>query len=76
MHPLTLKSSLKRDIEHEQRVTLELESWLNDRRSLLRAQHKQWTERLKSDLTQRELDLQELLQSRETDLRRWSDAER
>ena len=47
---LTFPTSLKRDIEHEQRVTLEVESWLNDRRIYLKGMHKFWTEKIKADL--------------------------
>ncbi len=44
------ENSLKREIEHEQRVTLELESWLQDRRSRLRSLHRHWAERLQQDV--------------------------
>ena len=45
-----LRFSLKRDIEHEQRVTLEVESWLNDRRIYLKGMHKFWAEKSKADI--------------------------
>ncbi len=35
------RDDLKREVEHEQRVTLEMESWLNERRAQLRALHRQ-----------------------------------
>ncbi len=37
---VTWRDELKREVEHEQRVTLEMESWLNERRAQLRALHR------------------------------------
>lgn len=69
------RDNLRRDLEHEQRVTLELESWLNDRKIHLRELHRFWTEKLKTDVAQKEQELQELIAARDADLKRREDAE-
>ena len=48
---------LKRDLEHEQRVTLEIEGWLNDRRIKLKELHKFWSEKLRLDVAQKDQEL-------------------
>ena len=50
--------SLKRDIEYEQRVTVEIESWLDDRRSHLKELRKFWTEKAKNDIAAKDLEFQ------------------
>ena len=52
---------MKRDLEHEQRVTLEIEGWLSDRRIKLKELHKFWSEKLRVDVAQKDQELQELL---------------
>ena len=46
-------------------MTLEIESWLDDRRSHLKSLHKFWTEKIKADIAQKDLQLAELTQARE-----------
>ena len=46
--------------EHEQRVTLEIEGWLNDRRIKLKELHKFWSEKLRSDITLKDQELAEV----------------
>ena len=48
---------LKRDLEHEQRVTLEIEGWLDDRRITLKELHKFWSEKLRVDVAQKDQEL-------------------
>lgn len=52
--------SLKRDVEYEHRVTCEMESWLTDRRNHLLELHRHWAEKLKTDLSQKDQELQVL----------------
>ena len=39
-------------MEHEQRVTLEIEGWLSDRKIKLKDLHKVWSEKLRVDVAQ------------------------
>ena len=54
---LELGNRLKRDLEHEQRVTLEIEGWLSDRRIKLKELHKFWSEKLRMDVAQKDQEL-------------------
>lgn len=44
-------------MEHEQRVTLEIEGWLSDRRIKLKDLHKFWSEKLRLDVAQKDQEL-------------------
>ena len=44
-------------MEHEQRVTLEIEGWLSDRRIKLKELHKFWSEKLRLDVAQKDQEL-------------------
>ena len=48
---------MKRDLEHEQRVTLEIEGWLSDRKIKLKDLHKFWSEKLRVDVAQKDQEL-------------------
>ena len=65
---------MKRDLEHEQRVTLEIEGWLSDRRIKLKELHKFWSEKLRVDVAQKDQELQEVIASREVDQKRKEEA--
>ena len=45
-------------MEYEHRVTCEMESWLSDRRNHLMELHRHWAEKLKTDLSQKDQELQ------------------
>jgi len=74
-YEIYLLFSLKRDIEHEQRVTNEIETWLLERRVQLKSLHRHWSERLVSDVATADRALAEVTQARETDLARKAEVE-
>eukprot|EP00094_Tigriopus_californicus_P000071 TCALIF_00069-PA protein Name:"Similar to Iqcg IQ domain-containing protein G (Rattus norvegicus)" AED:0.23 eAED:0.23 QI:0/0.33/0/0.5/1/1/4/0/284 len=69
------RDNYKRDIEYEHRVTVEIESWLNERRSHLKELLQFWIEKSKVDIATKEGQLQELIANREADLKRKEEAE-
>lgn len=54
---------------------MEIESWLNERRSHLKELLQFWIEKSKVDITAKEAQLQELIANREADLKRKEEAE-
>ena len=58
---------LRTEIAHEQRVNMEVESWLRDRHTFLTNLHAYWTKKLRDDVAAKEAELQKLKNERAND---------
>lgn len=58
---------LQTEIAHENRVNMEIESWLRDRHTFLTNLHAIWTKKLRDDVAAKESELQKLKDARDYD---------
>ena len=65
---------LKTEIAHENRVNMEVESWLKDRNTYLTSLHHFWTKKLNEDVPAKESELQKLKDARNRDRKAFLDA--
>ena len=65
---------LRTEIAHEQRVNMEIESWLRDRHTFLTNLHAHWTRKLRDDVSAKETELQKLKNEREADRNAYENA--
>ena len=65
---------LKTEIAHENRVNMEVESWLKDRNTYLTSLHHFWTKKLNEDVPAKEAELQKLKDARNRDRKAYLDA--
>ena len=71
---VTEMNRLKTEIAHENRVNMEVESWLKDRNTYLTNVHKYWTKKLNEDVPAKEAELQKLKDARNRDRKSYLDA--
>jgi capsule polysaccharide export protein KpsE/RkpR len=73
---VTEMNRLRTEIAHEQRVNMEIESWLRDRHTFLKHLHAHWTRKLRDDVAAKEAELQKLKRERESDRQAYEDAKK
>ena len=71
---VTEMNRLKTEIAHENRVNMEIVSWLKDRHTYLTNLHNFWTKKLNEDVPAKEAELQKLKDSRNRDRKALQDA--